>query len=173
MQCRWRSVQVLPAPHSFIHRSERGSRHTIDDFRDEHFKHGIQCSTSTRGNRIDDAMIARSFWGYRKENASTACATGLETRRGPMFSITSRCSPIEAVATAISASSVQRQWNLPHPEAHECLRYRGKSSPNRRPVSLSGGAKTGSHRSNPQSIRESRSETRHPVTVLHFNAAFL
>jgi putative transposase len=56
--------QRLPGS-ELIHHSDRGSRYTSDDFRDELETHGIQCSMSASGNCYDNAVV-ESFFGLLK-----------------------------------------------------------------------------------------------------------
>jgi putative transposase len=61
----WLAIdQRLPGS-ELIHHSDRGSRYTSDDFRDELETHGIQCSMSASGNCYDNAVV-ESFFGLLK-----------------------------------------------------------------------------------------------------------
>lgn len=63
-----------------------------------------------------------------KKNVSASGSTRPEIWPGPMYSITSRCSTTDHVATATWAISVPRRLNAPGREAGICLLQRGQST---------------------------------------------
>jgi len=77
-------------------------------------------SMSRRGNCWDNAVAESFFSSFEKERIRRRSYKPAIWRK-PIFSITSKCSTINPVATASSAMLVQRPLNRPHFEARRCL----------------------------------------------------
>jgi len=70
---------------ALIHRSDRGSQYTSDDFRKELAKHGIECSMSSAGNCYDNAVVESFFGLLKRERANRVRYKTRDRARADLF----------------------------------------------------------------------------------------